>query len=276
MCRWVAYLGDAIRPEELLYEPEHSLIHQTKSSELYDDGINADGFGIGWYGSLDTPGVYRSTSPAWSDRNLREICEQLESEIFLAHARAATGTPVQETNCHPFRYGRWVFVHNGYLEDFDKVRRELLLAVDPELFLNIQGSTDSELFFHLALTFGLEDEPFAALERAAGFIEDVGKRHGIDSPLQMTVGLSDGERLYAARYASQGDVNSLFVSTNIDAIRQLYPAHKRLQHLPSNARTIVSEPLARLPGAWVEVPVSTAVVVSPTGLTTQPFAPHAP
>src|SRR5262245_43386959 len=102
MCRWVAYLGGAIRPQELLYEPEHSLIHQTKVSCHSDDGINADGFGIGWYGTLNTPGVYRSTAPAWSDRTLREICSQLEAEIFIAHVRAATGTSVQETNCHPF------------------------------------------------------------------------------------------------------------------------------------------------------------------------------
>ena len=98
----------------------------------------------------------------------------------------ATGTPVQQTNCHPFRYGRWLFVHNGFIGGYDGVRRELLFAVDPKYFANIRGSTDSELMFHLALTFGLEDDPLDALERMAGFVEDTGTRHGIDKPLQMT------------------------------------------------------------------------------------------
>src|SRR5438046_573460 len=104
MCRWVGYFGGAIRPEELLYKPEHSLIHQSKASDLYERGLNGDGLGLGWYGSLKEPGIYRNASPAWGDQNLREIARQVESHLFLAHIRAATGTPVQDTNCHPFRY----------------------------------------------------------------------------------------------------------------------------------------------------------------------------
>ena len=84
----------------------------------------------------------------------------------MAHIRAAVGSPVQQTNCHPFRHGRWLFVHNGLIQGFQTVRRELLLAVDPSLFLGIAGSTDSELLFHLALTFGLEKDPLGAMERA--------------------------------------------------------------------------------------------------------------
>jgi glutamine amidotransferase len=259
-----------------LYDTEHSLIRQSKVSQFHEDGINADGFGIGWFGKRSRPGVFRSTSPAWSDRNFLELCSQLEAEIFIAHVRATTGTPVQETNCHPFRYGNWIFVHNGEITDYAKVRRELLLAVDSRYFLNIEGTTDSELFFHLALTFGLEDEPLAALERAAGFIEQVCARHGIEKPLQMTVGMSRGDQVYAARYASAGEVNSLYVSSDIEAVRALYPERERLQHLPANARTIVSEPLADLPGAWTEVPISTALVVGPTSTETLPFTPTPP
>lgn len=276
MCRWVAYCGGAIRPQELLYDTEHSLIRQSKVSQFHEDGINADGFGIGWYGKRNTPGIFRSTSPAWSDRNFREICSQLEAEIFIAHVRATTGTPVQETNCHPFRYGNWIFVHNGEIQGYDKVRRELLLAVDSKYFLNIEGTTDSELFFHLALTFGLEDEPLAGLERAAGFIERACSRFDIEKPLQMTVGLSSGDQLYAARYASTGEVNSLYASSDVEAMRALYPEEERLQHLPANAHAIVSEPLGNLPGAWLEVPASSAVVVGTTGMETLPFTPTAP
>lgn len=115
MCRWVAYLGEAIRPEELLYAPEHSLIDQSTGSIFQADAMNGDGFGMGWYDGLHSPGIYRSTTPAWSDRNLRELCAHIETEVFIAHVRATTGSAVQETNCNPFRYGRWIFVHNGFV-----------------------------------------------------------------------------------------------------------------------------------------------------------------
>jgi predicted glutamine amidotransferase len=276
MCRWVGYSGAAIRPEELLYEPEHSLIAQSTSSKFYENGINGDGLGLGWYGTRDRPGVYRNATPAWGDENLREICEQVESPLFLAHIRAATETPVQDTNCHPFRYGRWIFVHNGFIEGFKHVHRDLLLAVDPSLFENIEGSTDSELMFHLALTFGLTDDPLLGLERMAGFVEDVGHRHQITNPLQMTLGLSDGDHLYAVRYASGKEVNTLFVSEKTDDIRALYPEKERLKHFSRDARVVVSEPLSKLPGAWREVPTSMFLVATKDSSEARPFQPRLP
>ena len=106
--------------------------------------------------------------------------------MVLAHIRAAIGSPVQQTNCHPYRHGRWLFVHNGFLNGFTEMHRDLVLAVEPSLFSSIAGSTDSELLFYLALTFGLEDDPIGAVERAVGFVEATAERHGIESPVQMT------------------------------------------------------------------------------------------
>jgi glutamine amidotransferase len=248
--------------EELVYNPEHSLIEQSRSARFTSHLTNADGFGVGWYGTSAAPGVYRSVAPAWSDRNLQDICAQIESPLFLAHVRATTGAPVQQTNCHPFRHGRWLFVHNGFVDRYDRLRRDLLLAVDSQLFNGIEGTTDSELLFFLALTFGLDDEPLPALERMAGFVEDTGRRHGVDQPLQMTVGASNGDRLYAVRYASgQVEANSLYVSNDARDVRELYPEDERLRHLSDEARAVVSEPLADLPGVWREVPPSTGLIV---------------
>ncbi len=249
--------------EELVYNTSHSLIEQSRSARFTSHLTNADGFGIGWYGTADGPGVYRSVAPAWSDRNLQEICAQIESPLFLAHVRATTGTPVQQTNCHPFRHGRWIFVHNGYIDDYARLRRDLMLAVDPELFSHIEGTTDSELLFYLALTFGLDDDPLPALERMAGFVEATGREHGVAEPLQMTIGASNGERLYAVRYASGGVENSLYVSNDPHDVRLLYPEDTRLAHISDDARAVVSEPLGDLPGVWREVPPSSALIVQP-------------
>ena len=276
MCRWVAYFGNPIHPETLLYDARHSLVEQSRSDRLAGRQPNADGVGLGWYGERETPGLYRSVAPAWGDRNLREVAAQIRSPLFLAHIRAATGTPVEQTNCHPFRHGRWLFMHNGYIENYLELRRELLLAVDPTFFRGIAGTTDSELMFHLALSFGLQREPLAALERMAGFVEQTGHRHGIERPLQMTVAASDGERLYAARYASGPVVNSLFVTEEASAVRALYPDREGFQQLSDDCRAIVSEPLADLPGLWHEVPAGEAIVVQHGDDERVPFVPRDP
>ena len=276
MCRWLAYFGDPIRPEELLYQPGRSLIEQSRRGTPGAAVNNGDGYGMGWYGLHERPGMFRSISPAWGDANLRELSAQIRSPLFLAHVRAATGTPVQQTNCHPFRHGRWLFVHNGYIGDFWRLRRELLLAVDPVLFRGIEGSTDSEVMFYLGLTFGLPEDPLGGLERMAGLIEDVGRRAGVEHPLQMTVGLSDGERLYAVRYASGPVVNTLFVSSSVADIRLLYPEDERFRHFSDEARVVVSEPLIDLPGLWEEIPASSSLVVQdgPDAITA--FRPQPP
>ena len=176
MCRWLAYSGSPVRIEDLIYKPEHSLIDQSLHSKLGAETTNGDGFGIGWYGVGETPGVFHSVEPAWNDWNLRELAGHLQSPVVFAHIRASSGTPVQQTNCHPFRRGRWLWMHNGLIGDFHRVKRDLVLRVDPELYPEIQGSSDSEIFFFLALTFGLEDDPPGAVEQAVGLIEAIGRR----------------------------------------------------------------------------------------------------
>lgn len=276
MCRWLGYLGSPVEPRELLYDPERSLIEQSRRHAPHMAVPNGDGFGLGWFGRRDVPALYHSDSPAWGDRNLAALAAEISTPLFLAHVRAATGTPVQETNCHPFAHGRWMFVHNGYVAGFDRLRRDMLLAVRPDLFPFVMGTTDSELMFHLALTFGLADDPLGGLERMAGFVETLGAAAGIDDPLQMTVGITDGERLYAARYASGGEANTLFHSTDVESLRRLYPERERFAHFSVGARVVVSEPLVDLPGAWQEVPAGSAVVVEKSGLDQLPFRPRPP
>src|SRR5215212_7505807 len=201
MCRWMGWLGQAVLIDELLFKTQHAIVDQSPDSRLGAETTNGDGFGMGWYGAGDRPGVYHSVKPAWGDENLRELACHIESPLFLAHVRAAIGSPVQETNCHPFRRGRWLFVHNGFIDGFHDARRDLMLAVAPELFGDVLGSTDTEVLFHLALTLGLEEDVIGALERAIGLVEEVGRAHGFEFPFQGSVGVSDGESLWAARYS---------------------------------------------------------------------------
>jgi len=276
MCRWLAYSGSPILIEELLYKPDHSLIDQSLHARLGVDTTNGDGFGVGWYGAhAEVPAVFRSIEPAWNDRNLREVAGHIHAPLFLAHIRASTGTAVQQTNCHPFRYGKWLWVHNGLVRDFPRLKRELALAVDESLFASIEGSTDSELLFYLALTFGLQEDPPAAVERTVGFVEEVGRSHGTGHPIQMTIGTTDGNSVWAFRYSSERKSRSLYYSTDVRTVRKLHPERERLQEVSDETRIIVSEPLGDLPGVWNEVPESSYGVVREGDDELRPFRPVA-
>ncbi|MGW6931006.1 class II glutamine amidotransferase [Lentzea sp. NPDC054927] len=260
MCRWLAYSGSPVLLEELLYVPANSLVTQSRHSRLGVETINGDGFGVGWYATAPAPGLFLSTEPAWNDRNLRELAAQTTAGVVFAHVRASTGTAIQQTNCHPFRHGRRLWMHNGLIADFPLLRRELALVVDPSLYSEIEGSTDSEILFYLALTFGLEHDPRTAVARTVGFVEAIGRNRGVPHPIQMTVATTDGETTWAFRYSSEGRSRSLFHSADISTLRQQYPDNPALHSLSADTRLVVSEPLGDLHGAWREVPESTCVV----------------
>jgi predicted glutamine amidotransferase len=276
VCRWVAYSGSPILLEDLLYKPDHSLIDQSLRARLGVETTNGDGFGVGWYGvgGAETPALFRSIEPAWNDRNLREVAAHVASPLFLAHIRAATGTPVQQTNCHPFRHGRWLWVHNGLLNGFSLIKRELVFAVDESLYTSVEGSTDSELMFYLALTFGLEDDPPGAVARMVGFVEEAGRRHGVEHPVQMTIATTDGEKIWAFRYSSEGRSRTLYYSTGVHALRRLHPEIVERYGLSDETRVVVSEPLGDLLGVWNEVPESSYGVVFGGEDELRPFRPR--
>ena len=272
MCRWLAYSGSPIRLEELLVKRDRSLIDQSLHSRQGATTTNGDGFGVGWYEEGEPPRVYRSTHPAWNDRNLRELAAGVSSPLFFAHIRASTGSAIQETNTHPFRHGRWLWMHNGLIREFALVRRELTLAVHDELFLSIEGTTDSELMFFLALSFGLEDDPVAAVERMVGFVEEAGHKHGVELPIQMTIATTNGTAIWAFRYSSEGDSRSLYFSTRMDSLKAMYP-ESELSQLSDETRVVVSEPLGDLEGAWNAVPESHVGIVQPGEDELRPFTP---
>jgi predicted glutamine amidotransferase len=264
MCRWLAYSGTPIRLEELLVKRDRSLIDQSLHSRQGATPTNGDGFGVGWYEEGEGPRVYRSTHPAWNDRNLRELAAGISSPLFFAHIRASTGTAIQETNTHPFRFGNRLWMHNGLIRDFLKVKRDLVLEIDPELYPEIEGTTDTEVLFHVALSYGLEDDPPGAVARTIGLVESVGRRHGVEHPFQGTIATTDGECVWAFRYSSEGDSRSLFFSTDVRTLRAMYPENELLREAGDEARLVVSEPLGdSLPGAWNEVPESSYGVIQP-------------
>jgi len=259
MCRWAAWQGAPLFLSEILTAPGHSLIHQSRNAAECKTAINADGFGLAWYGARREPGLYRDVYPAWSDPNLRSLAEQVQAPLFLAHVRASTGTATSRNNCHPFVQGRWSFMHNGQIGGFESFRRQAEALISDDHFLARKGATDSEALFLVACSLGLADDPKGALQRAVAAFEGMSQRAGTGPHMRLTAALSDGVSLYAVRYASDAHAPSLYYRWNADG----------------QGWAVVSEPYDTAAGDWIEVPKGSFCRFTGEDCRIEPFHPQA-
>ena len=269
----MAYMGAPITIDKLLYRPEDSFVELSRHSwrslrSIY--AVNGDGCGIGWYNALPTPGLFRSIQPAWNCENLRNLSEQISSRLFFAHVRAAGGTDIQESNCHPFRWGRFLFQHNGVIREYPRLKQQLDRQIAADLYPQMIGSTDTERLFFLALTLGLSEDPVNALARMAGVVESTAEAHSVRHPLIMTCAVTAGRDIVAVRYSSQGDSPSLYHSRNIHALKEV---GGEVEPIAEGSQMILSEPLDDVSEHWEEIPEATVLVASETGLETRKFIP---
>lgn len=258
MCRWAAYLGAPIFLEEIVSRPGHSLIQQSHGATRCATAINADGFGIAWYGDRPEPGLYRDVMPAWSDPNLKSLTAQVRSGLFLAHVRASTGTATSRNNCHPFVAGRWSFMHNGQVGGYDSFRRCADMLIPDTLYPQRKGATDSEAMFLVALSEGLDDDPQGAMERMAARFIALAETKGALPHLRLTAAFSDGQTLYALRYATDDWAPTLYHRWS----------DKR------QGRAVVSEPLETDESDWDEVPAGSFCIFTGASVEMRPFLPQ--
>ena len=243
MCRLVAYLGEPITLDEVVCAPAHSLLRQSQHAAEACTVTHGDGFGIGWYADRPEPSVVRDIAPAWADDGLQSLCAGVKSHLFFAHVRAATGTAVTRQNCHPFRLGRWMFMHNGQIGGYARVRRALEAMLPDPFYAARTGSTDSELLFLLALArIEAGEDPENALQATLENTLAAMLREGVDrEPLRFTALLTDGTHVYATRYASDGAPPTLYLGHN------------------ASGRVVASEPLDGDGGGWQSIPCNGGV-----------------
>ncbi|NKB29626.1 MAG: class II glutamine amidotransferase [Rhodobacteraceae bacterium] len=258
MCRWAAWIGAPVFLETIISDPEHSLIEQSHHAEHCKSTINADGFGVAWYDHRAEPGLYRDTYPAWSDPNLRAIAGQVRSPLFLAHVRASTGSATSRNNCHPFTVGRWSFMHNGQIGGFEAFRKRADMSIPDAYYGHRKGASDSEVLFLTALGHGLDRDPVAALSCAVGDLEAMSRAYGTGPHMRLSAAVSDGECLYAVRYASDQWAPSLY-----------YRYCER-----ARGWSVVSEPYEAADD-WTAVPPGTICRFDGDTVAAAPFAPAA-
>ncbi len=259
MCRFLAYQGAPIYLEDMIASPSHSLIAQSLHSTEGKTEINGDGFGLGWYGERDYPGLFRDLRPAWSDENLRAICQQVRARLFFAHVRAATGSATTRANCHPFAAGRFLFMHNGQVGGFQKVRRQIEALIPDACYSLRSGTTDSEALFLAAMGFGLEADPPGAISAMLGAVHAEMDRAGIRQALRFAAALTDGQTLWAFRWACDARPPTLYYRS-VEA-----------------GLVVVSEPTDEDHATWHAVPQASMLIAAPgRAMEILPFDPVIP
>ena len=284
MCRFLIYKGPEVLMADLVSRAEQSLIRQSYRAREHQEPLNGDGFGVGWYDHRvdETPCIFTSTSPAWSNRNLLRLASKVRSPCLFAHVRAATpGQAVSEFNCHPFQHQQYMWMHNGSIGEFAKIRRRLRESLSDEAYDLVQGTTDSEhafaLFLDIIASRSGED---GVADLSAAMIETINRLNawtlaaGIGATSRYNFAVTDGHSVVATRFVSPSEQrpHSLYFATgaafeNIDGAY-----HVRSSGHGRNAAIIASEPLTDDRSEWTAVPENHLIAISPdTGVRTLPI-----
>ncbi len=266
MCRLLAYKGAPIILDKLLYQPKNSLIHQSYDAKELEEPLNGDGFGIGWYQPQlsTTPAVFVSVHPAWSNRNLRTMAPKIEAPVIFAHVRAASFGETSEANCHPFFYDRFLMMHNGSIEGFDQIKREMRRGLSDEVYAWLRGGTDSEHFFALFIDKMLKHNGLygiqamvSAMQQTITEVEALKKAQGVKDGTYLNMVVTDGKYMIGTRFVTtEEEPLSLYVSEGSryeceDGICRMVPADAK-----EHAVLVVSEKLTGLREDWKKIPAN--------------------
>ncbi|KAF9946356.1 hypothetical protein BGZ70_003261 [Mortierella alpina] len=272
-----------IQLAHLLTKPAHSIINQSFDSRLRLDNrrpINGDGFGVGWYESepdpeLDpAPCIFTSVTPAWNNMNLIRLAEKIKSPLVFAHVRASTAGSVSESNCHPWQYGRLMFMHNGNIANFHLIKRKVQESLSDEIFLSVNGNTDSEWAFAVFLSLlqsPLQPEPFCHTKLKDAMLKTIAKLNawakdaGIIEASMMNFAVTDGVSVVCTRYISSKTLEaaSLYYSSGT-RFESYKPGHYRMVKADRREDIVViaSEPLTFEKADWLTIPTNTVVVIT--------------
>jgi ergothioneine biosynthesis protein EgtC len=286
MCRFLVYSGREILLADLLTRPIHSLIRQSFDSRERSEPLNGDGFGVGWYAPQvdDRPCLFTSITPAWSNQNLHHLAEKITTPCVFAHVRAASpGMHVSEANCHPFQFGRYLWMHNGGIAQFPKIKRRVRESLRDELYDSVQGTTDSEHAFAVFLNHLVNPPGEYSPERLSeAMVETImqlnawTEQAGIAEPSYYNFAVTDGQSVVATRYVNDNakEPASLYISSGAqfecrEGVCRMLPAEQQ-----EHAVIIASEPLTDAKEDWVKVPKNHLVMVtSQLNVSSVPLAP---
>jgi glutamine amidotransferase len=294
MCRVLMYQGEAVSLDDLLYQPNNSLVKQAYDPQLFSM-LSLAGFGmLGWDKNSHRPEVpfsYRSVNIPVFDPNLKQLAEKLEVSALIAHVRGLVfdqNPTVGEQNLHPFRYPgcRLALAHNGSMAAFDRMRFSLLNHIKPEIARLIKGNTDTEWIYALLLSQLRDwraaltpDEIVVGVEKTFAILRAVRRKHEIALSSPANLFISDGECLVAVRFTFDYGCYDMQAPADIRNSSHLYlsawyttgksyglhDGEWKMIGTPKDAAgsvLISSEPLTRDTSTWFEVPEYSVLIAA--------------
>ncbi len=246
MCRLVAYLGPYIRLSELLLEPTHNLLRLSYGEQAAVS--YPGGFGIGWYAADGSPAVYTQPVPVWIDSNLPHLTHSIYARLFVAGVDHASA-PFVAAPCpgQPYYDGRLLFLHQGFLSDFSRLRRTIRDFLEPHLEAEIRSNTASEHLFAL-LRHLLSDDSELTMEQALAALLDLLAGWVGEQSSLLNLIVADGAGLYVVRQAWHADCPALYYNVDDEG----FP----------DAQLVASEPLTDSE-FWRPLPESHLLTLSP-------------
>ena len=291
MCRVLAYLGHHILLDELLYNPDSSLITQSYNPKLMTGVVqNLGGFGIAAWDKFSVepqmPFMYRTHLLPFYDDNLKNMSSKLKANCIIAHVRGvdySNKSVVSNQNVHPFLFDNTniLFAHNGDLMGFEDMRYDLTNHMKHEYKIRIKGTTDSELMYALFLSrlkpdnnkYSVE-EIYAAIIDTIDIIRKVRKKHHNSVESHLNFFISDGDFIVAIRYVLDFGHDTWEAGSALSGYSSLWytygeeygyfdDEYKMKGGTKKNSIIIASEPLTEDHTTWIEVPEYSCLSATP-------------
>lgn len=177
---------------------------------------------------------------------LGDLVKDLRADVLVAHVRAPSVGSLRTENTHPFRYRQWLFAHTGTIPAFPRLSGRLRDSLPQFLERDIRGDTDSEVLFHLFLSFlhdaGTLDRPDTspaqvrdALRSTFSVVEQLCAEEGQrPAPSNVLVacsehilavhgahgdGKADAPAMAYRRYAARSELERLFGDSELGRLR---------------------------------------------------------
>lgn len=275
MCRFVGFIGNETLIDDILVKPSNSLVAQSLHARETTYTTNGDGFGLAWYAKevSPEPALFKAITPAWNNQNLLNISAKVKTDCFFAHVRAATGGGVNDNNCHPFRWGKYTFMHNGHIGRFVKVKRHLRHLLDDDTYEWVKGETDTEHAFALFVqNFKQLENPSLqdmgeVLKQTIYQINSLVKEYADNEVSHLNLCITDGEQMVISRYSSNFNISppsSLYYSRGSSFQKKDDGDIHMIDPSDGNGCTLVcSEKLNDHTIEWHPVPENQMILIKP-------------
>ncbi len=234
------------------------------------------GWGVGFYQGGEIL-LKRRPIDDRAEISLVDLTKDIKADILVAHVRAATVGTLRTENTHPFRYRQWLFAHTGTVESFSSLRGRLSESLPTFLQRDVRGDTDSELLFHLFLSFlhdaGQLDRPSvdsadarAALRSSISLVDRLCAEEG-SGPSAMNIVVSNPEYLLAVHGGTPMGYRVVHGKTDLERMfGDQGLGRMRIPDLYACRFTIVASDFDddRIPAGWTAVPPRAIVTFTRT------------